>query len=78
MTLKEYYNDLKNENPAIQFRDKVLHDCGVTYDTFYKWLNTETQPSKLTQEKIAEISGIAAMELFPVKQLQENSTRNQI
>jgi len=78
MTLKEYYQNLKQENPAIQFRDQVLEECCVSYDTFYKWLNTETQPNRLTQQKIAEISGISIEKLFPVKQLKDNSPEHQL
>jgi len=76
MTLKQYYNNLKKVNPATQFRDSVLQECGVTYDTFYKWLNTETQPNRLTQQKIAELSGVDANKLFPVKQSQKSDTKN--
>ena len=74
MTLKQYYHDLKQENPAIQFRDQILQECGVSYDTFYKWLNTETQPNRLTQQKIAEISGISIEKLFPAKQTAKNNS----
>jgi hypothetical protein len=66
MTLKDYYDSLDETSPRVKFRDAIVKSCGVTIDTFYKWLNGGTKDvPKLAKEKISEISGIQVNDLFP-------------
>jgi hypothetical protein len=66
MTLKNYYESLEDTSPKVKFRDAIVEKCGVTVDTFYKWMNGGTRDiPKLAKEKISEISGIPVNDLFP-------------
>ena len=42
MTLKSYYQDLKNHNPQNRFKDEVIKRCRISDKTFYNWMNNES------------------------------------
>ena len=66
MTLKDYYNNLDENSPRTKFRDLIIRECGISYDTFYKWMNGYTiEVPKLSREKISQVTGVSAEELFP-------------
>ena len=69
MTLREHYDKLVAlKTPAQEFREGVAEACGVTEKTVYSWLSGEIIPEKLKREKIAELTGIPADELFPARE----------
>ena len=43
MTLKDYYNGLDEISPKTKLRDEIIEECGISYDTFYKWMNGSTR-----------------------------------
>jgi len=49
----------------IPIRDKILKECDISKDTFYKWLNTPSKIRKPAKEKIAQIFNCNESELFP-------------
>lgn len=55
----EYYNKLPREN-FVEFRDLVILECGITIDTFYRWLRN---PEKIKKSNRAVINRIAKQEL---------------
>ena len=70
MTLKDYYYVLDESSPRTKLRDQIIEECGISYDTFYKWMNRSTgEIPKTSRERIAQIIGISAEELFPVTTL---------
>ncbi len=38
MTLKDYYYMLDESSPRTKLRDQIIEECGISYDTFYKWM----------------------------------------
>jgi hypothetical protein len=66
MTLKDYYDSIEDTSPRSKFRDEIVRECGVTLDTFYKWMNGASNVPKLAKEKISEYTGISVDELFPI------------
>ncbi len=70
MTLKDYYNGLDEISPKTKLRDEIIEECGISYDTFYKWMNGSTREiPKTSRERIAQITGISVEELFPTPSL---------
>jgi transcriptional regulator with XRE-family HTH domain len=66
MTLKDYYNNLPDSiNPRREFREHLAKECGVSVITLYRWLSGEITPDKLKMEKVAEVTGVPAEDLFP-------------
>jgi len=63
LTLKGYYESFAEKQ--LEIRDRILNECGVTRDTFYKWKNGETLPPKPSRVIIAKITGIPVETLFP-------------
>jgi|GEM_PF-5912959 hypothetical protein len=51
MLHKLYYQEVE-DCYRLTFRDSVLKKTGVTKQTFYRWVNGETRPSKLEQAVI--------------------------
>jgi len=59
-----YYNELANTNPEVDFREKVVKECQISYKTFYNWVNNPEQIRPVYREKIATIAGKPVHELF--------------
>lgn len=45
-------------NQIREVREKIIKECDISKDTFYKWRRQYTKVPKLAQEKIAEIAGL--------------------
>lgn len=66
-TLQDYFGTLSEKSPKRQMIEKIADECGVSLMTVYRWISGEVVPDKLKKEKIAEITGIAVDELFPIE-----------
>lgn len=55
----EYYHGLPQES-YLDFRKKVIDECGITMDTFYRWLRN---PEKIKKSNRVMINRIAETEL---------------
>lgn len=67
MTLNEHYNTLKSKETIAPKKKLVLRiakECGVDMSNVYRWINGGVVPDKLKREKVSEIIGIPAEELF--------------
>lgn len=67
MTLKDYYNNLSEEE-KIEFRDGILKRTGRNTVTFYRWVNDVNRPSYSDQKLIARLAGAKVKEMFPEKE----------
>lgn len=63
MTLKSYYSTLQDPKSAL--RNRIMQECNVSRETVYNWINGNTTPSQMEQEKIATIVNIPVEQLFP-------------
>lgn len=70
MALKDYLlslSDVRTTERTLMI-ERIASACGVHTSTVYKWMNGNSKPDKLKQEKISEIVGIPVNDLFKAKQ----------
>lgn len=73
LTLRGYYQQLKESNPQIEFRNKVIADTGVSRSMFYNYVMNRHPVPTIYQDAFAKASGIDKKELFPVLTYHEKS-----
>lgn len=49
----------------IPIRDRIINECEITKDTFYKWLSNPEKVKKPFREKISKIFECNESEIFP-------------
>ena len=64
MTFKDYYQSLTDKKKSALI-EKLTRATGKTYATVYRWMNHKAKASKLDKAKVAQITGIPVVELFP-------------
>lgn len=69
MTLKQYYKSLGVQK--LPFRKEIIDATEATRGTFYRWVNGEATPNKLTQDFISKKAGLPVRQLFPTKKTLE-------
>ncbi len=64
MTLKSYYEDLLKQDPASDFRSKIINECRISRETFYRWIRKPDSIPHLSKELIANKINVSVDELF--------------
>lgn len=65
MNLNSYYQDLRITDPQSEFRARVIHECKISIETFYRWVREPETIPFLAKEKIAAIAEQEVNVLFP-------------
>lgn len=64
MTFKDYYQSLTDKKKSLLI-ERLTKATGKTYATVYRWMNQKAKASKLDKAKVAQITGVPVVELFP-------------
>lgn len=65
ITLKGYYQQLKETNPQIEFRDKVIELTGISRSMFYNYINMKWPVPDIYKDAFAIAAGKHVNDLFP-------------
>lgn len=60
---KGYYSRL-SESAKINFRNKVINDCGITLKTFYRWLDNPELIRPPDRKVFSKHAGLSLTDMF--------------
>lgn len=66
MNLKGYYQGLKESNPQLEFRNKVMEKGNISYSMFYNYVSGRWPVPENLQPIFAEVAGMEIKDLFPL------------
>jgi len=73
LTLKGYYQQLKESNPQIDFRNKVIEATGMSYAMFYNYIQGRWPVPDIHKPAFAKAAGVDVNTLFPEFTYREES-----
>jgi hypothetical protein len=65
ITLKGYYQQLKESNPQKEFREKVMAATGISYPMFYNYVNGRWPVPDIHKQAFADAAKCSVDDLFP-------------
>ena len=70
MKFKDFYDSLPTKREKQSLRNEIIQHCCIQFSTFYSWNAREKYPP-LAQQKIAELTKLPILELFPLETINK-------